>query len=247
MFLNFIVKPYMIAYNAFQLYGWSIALFNFGKGIAASEFDVRASQWTGETAAYITFFQWLMLMEVVHPALGMVRGDPLTALLQVISRIMVVILANVLGAPILQDGFWVNCVIFAWSLTEVIRYSSYIASLLDVKIYVLTWLRYTLFIGLYPMGVSGELGVFAGAIPFLERLENVKSIPSTYGGTQQWLVESGMYPFLLKIGWTGVIMMYVIGFPYLYLYMVMRRKSVLGGKKNKNGSKGGVSATKKTN
>ena len=63
--LNFIVKPYLILYNLAQLCGWSVALFNFGQGFSASGFNTHASQWTGDTAAYITFFQWLMLYAAV--------------------------------------------------------------------------------------------------------------------------------------------------------------------------------------
>ena len=35
----------------------------------------------------------------------------------------------------------------------------YALSLLEIKFFPLTWLRYSMFIVLYPMGVSGELGL----------------------------------------------------------------------------------------
>ncbi|SCZ94167.1 BZ3500_MvSof-1268-A1-R1_Chr12-2g03731 [Microbotryum saponariae] len=46
--------------------------------------------------------------------------------------------------------------VFAWSVTEVIRYAHYAAGLLGVKVYVLEWLRYSLFYVLYPLGAGSE-------------------------------------------------------------------------------------------
>ncbi len=47
--------------------------------------------------------------------------------------------------------------LLAWQVTEIIRYSFYFFGLLGSVPSVLTYLRYTLFIALYPMGVTGEL------------------------------------------------------------------------------------------
>ena len=47
-------------------------------------------------------------------------------------------------------------VLVAWALTEIIRYPYYLSSLLNVKPGLLTWLRYNMFIILYPMGGVGE-------------------------------------------------------------------------------------------
>ncbi len=44
--------------------------------------------------------------------------------------------------------------LYAWSITEMIRYSFYAGGLLHMTPGVLTWLRYTLFIILYPIGVT---------------------------------------------------------------------------------------------
>ena len=46
--------------------------------------------------------------------------------------------------------------VFAWSLTELIRYPFYGLSLLGYKPYPLLWLRYTTFYVLYPLGAFSE-------------------------------------------------------------------------------------------
>ena len=42
----------------------------------------------------------------------------------------------------------------AWTLAEIIRYSFYFMGLIGKNIPVLTWLRYTMFIVLYPLGIT---------------------------------------------------------------------------------------------
>ena len=45
----------------------------------------------------------------------------------------------------------------AWTLTEMVRYLFYALSVVDLKVGMVTWLRYTLFIVLYPIGAGSEL------------------------------------------------------------------------------------------
>ncbi len=44
-----------------------------------------------------------------------------------------------------------------WSAAEIIRYSYYLLELLGTEIGLISWLRRSSFIILYPVGVSGEI------------------------------------------------------------------------------------------
>lgn len=59
--------------------------------------------------------------------------------------------------------------VFAWSLSEIVRYGFYLSSnplvLGKSTPQFLIWLRYSLFYILYPAGVSGELGVIYQSLP----------------------------------------------------------------------------------
>lgn len=46
--------------------------------------------------------------------------------------------------------------VFAWSLTEVVRYSAYAAKLADVNVSALEYIRYSAFYVLYPLGAGSE-------------------------------------------------------------------------------------------
>jgi very-long-chain (3R)-3-hydroxyacyl-CoA dehydratase len=71
--------------------------------------------------------------------------------------------------------------VIAWSVTEVIRYSNYVATLLGVRVAPLEWLRfvfslllhtklrrrsYTLFYIMYPIGAGSEATFIYHAAPF---------------------------------------------------------------------------------
>lgn len=55
--------------------------------------------------------------------------------------------------------------VFAWSATEVIRYSFYASNLLGYEPPILLWLRYTTFYVLYPLGASSEAFLIYSTLP----------------------------------------------------------------------------------
>jgi very-long-chain (3R)-3-hydroxyacyl-CoA dehydratase len=55
--------------------------------------------------------------------------------------------------------------VFAWSLTEVIRYTFYATSLIAQPPYPLLYLRYTTFYLLYPLGACSEAFLTYSTLP----------------------------------------------------------------------------------
>ena len=54
------------------------------------------------------------------------------------------------------------------SITEVVRYSFYALNLFKIDVPPLTFLRYTMFLALYPLGVLGEVVTVFSAVPHLK-------------------------------------------------------------------------------
>lgn len=109
--------------------------------------------------------------------------------------------------------------LFAWSLTEMIRYSFYAFNLINCNIGLLTWLRYTLFIALYPMGVSGEMWCYFDSLSYLKSSGFMRlDMPNAYNFT--------FSPYVVTI---MILLAYGPGFPPLYFHMFAQRKKVLGG------------------
>lgn len=113
--------------------------------------------------------------------------------------------------------------LLAWSITEIIRYSYYTLNIINSVPYILIWLRYTTFIILYPIGVTGELLCFYWAQDYAKKT-GVWSIelPNKYNDTFSY------YYFL----WI-VMLLYIPLFPQMYLHMFAQRRKIIGGNQSK--------------
>ncbi|MDA9081618.1 protein tyrosine phosphatase-like domain-containing protein, partial [Candidatus Dependentiae bacterium] len=74
-----------------------------------------------------------------------------------------VLIAVTHAIPQLQTTTAAGILIVAWALTEVIRYPSYALSQSCPG--WLNWLRYTMFIPLYPIGAASEMKLMYDGIP----------------------------------------------------------------------------------
>ncbi|KAK6061711.1 tyrosine phosphatase-like protein, PTPLA [Cooperia oncophora] len=136
--------------------------------------------------------------------------------MQVTSRVVLVwpILHTCATA---RESVGVPMLLLAWSITEVVRYSFYAFTLFNAVPYFLTWIRYTFFIVLYPLGVTGELLTLVGSLPEVaEKKYYSLEMPNA--------LNMGISFYWVLI---GAALFYIPGFPQLYFYMFAQRKKVL--------------------
>lgn len=191
-------QKYLLAYNLLLAIGWAVfLLMQLVNGFEMNS----ASLWL------LNICQGAAALEILHAALKWVSSPVFTTFIQVFSRIFVLVWINVLPADSLITIAGINGVMLvtiAWSITEIIRYSLYFFTLLPKDIPWLTYLRYTLFIVLYPLGVTGE---------WLILLSILKQNAWTFS------------PMNIFIG--IILLTYLPFFPKLYLYMWSQRKKKL--------------------
>jgi len=218
-----IVKAYLFAYNAFETIGWSSLLIQLFKYYTSSGTDVSLY----DTVKWpLIIFQNAAVLEILHAATGIVPSNPVVTLQQVFSRVMVVCgvtmptiaARNTVGLPL---------ALLAWCITEIIRYSYYALNLVNAVPHFLVWLRYTTFIALYPIGVTGELLCLYAAQNEINK-------------TGLWTIElpnSYNFSFHYRHFLLLVMLLYIPFFPQLYLHMFSQRKKILGnGGKSKSES-----------
>lgn len=125
----------------------------------------------------LTIVQSAAFMEILHSLVGMVRSPLLITAMQVGSRLLLV--WGVTYWVELSQAHWsLYLMVISWSLTEVPRYLFYASSLtMDTVPFPLFWLRYSLFMVLYPTGISGEylqmftsLSYWSSAVPIWYRM-----------------------------------------------------------------------------
>ncbi|TNN53170.1 Very-long-chain (3R)-3-hydroxyacyl-CoA dehydratase [Liparis tanakae] len=150
-------KGYLFMYNLVQFLGFSwifvnmtVRLFILGQDSFYDTFHT--------TADMMYFCQMMAVLEVINPLLGLVKSGFLPAMLQVAGRN--VILFVVFGSlEDMQNKPVVFFVFYLWSTIEIFRYPFYMLACISTEWKLLTWLRYSLWIPLYPLGVVAE-GLF---------------------------------------------------------------------------------------
>ncbi|XP_008568651.1 PREDICTED: very-long-chain (3R)-3-hydroxyacyl-[acyl-carrier protein] dehydratase 2 [Galeopterus variegatus] len=164
----------------------------------------------------LKFFQTGALLEILHCAIGIVPSSVVLTSFQVMSRVFL-IWAVTHSVKEVQSEDSVLLFVIAWTITEIIRYSFYTFSLLNHLPYLIKWARYTLFIVLYPMGVSGELLTIYAALPFVRQASLYSiSLPNKYNFSFDY------YAFLILI-----MISYIPIFPQLYFHMIHQRRKIL--------------------
>lgn len=195
-----IAKPviqWLKLYNLLLFTGWAAVLL---LGLIHC-FDIQKP-----TFYFMAALQIAAIFEVAHAALGWVRSPLMTTALQIASRIFIVILLFILPwDKLIGQGIFngLSLILIAWPLTETIRYAWYFLNLSQIKAGFLEYLRYTLFIILYPIGVSGELLIIFSVI--------------------KWQGFGSLYGILLLLS----VPAYIIFFPKLYAYMWKQRQKKL--------------------
>jgi len=217
-----IAKLYLLAYNSIQLIGWSYGLLSIF--IYLFEWHSFNNLWISGGVRYtISTFQTLQLLEVIHCMVKIVPSNAFQTFIQILSRLVLVWgILNLVAES--RSSVGVLLLLIGWSIAEITRYLYYALNLFDCVPHAITWLRYTLFIVLYPIGVSGELLTMVKAFPHI-RDKQLLSIQ-----LPNFANISFYYHYLLIV----IMLTYIPFFPQLYFYMISQRNKMLSNGHNKN-------------
>ncbi|XP_055996790.1 very-long-chain (3R)-3-hydroxyacyl-CoA dehydratase 2-like [Ostrea edulis] len=211
---NGLSVAYLVAYNVCQMIGWTFLMIKL--------IHHMATEWTvvglyDEVATFLNIFQTAAVLEILHCALGLVRSNVVLTAFQVFSRVFLT-WAITYSVPSVQNYYGVLLFVTAWTITEIIRYSFYFFSLLGGVPYFIVWCRYTFFIVLYPLGVTGEL------ITVYSSLREVEEKKLYYFPLPNAANMSFNYFYFLIF----FMIMYIPIFPQLYTHMLAQRRKVIG-------------------
>ncbi|XP_010184516.1 PREDICTED: very-long-chain (3R)-3-hydroxyacyl-CoA dehydratase 3, partial [Mesitornis unicolor] len=214
-------KGYLIMYNLVQFLGFSwifvnmtVRLFILGKDSFYDTFHTISDM--------MYFCQTLALMEIMNSLIGLVRSPLLPAVLQIFGRnfILFVILGSL---EEMQSKPVVFFIFYFWSIIELFRYPYYMLSCIGIEWKPLTWLRYSTWIPLYPLGGLAEAVCIVQSIPiFSETGKFSLGLPNPLNVTIQ-------FSFLLQLYLIALFLGVFVNFRHLY----KQRKQHLGPKKRK--------------
>jgi len=146
-------KAYLLAYNGACCAGWAYCTLRAASLVASGAEPGRVWEACGQV---LTVFQTLMVAEIVHSIIGLVPSPVMTVVIQVGSRIFV-LWGHTAMVPECQQHWSSSMMMILWGIAEVARYLFYFTNILGTVPYPIFWLRYSLFIVLYPTGISGEI------------------------------------------------------------------------------------------
>ncbi|XP_065333217.1 very-long-chain (3R)-3-hydroxyacyl-CoA dehydratase 3 [Cloeon dipterum] len=159
-------KIYLAIYNLLQFIGFSYVLIvmyirHYKSGAESMEGTYEA------VGPAMKFIQLMQFLEVLHPMFGYTKGSALTPFLQVTGR-AIILFVMIEAEPRMQTKPVVFYLFLVWSMIEVVRYPYYITQLYNMENSILTWLRYTIWVPLYPLGFLCEGVVIIRDIPYYE-------------------------------------------------------------------------------
>lgn len=189
-------RGYLFMYYLVQFLGFSwifvnmsVRLFILGQDSFYDTFHTSADM--------MYFCQMLAVLEVVNPLLGLVRTGFLPALIQVAGRN--VVLFVVFGAlEEMQNKPVVFFVFYCWSSIDTIRYPFSMLCCISTEWRLLTWLRFSLWIPLYPLGVLAEAVAVVQSLPLFDA-GGVFRLP-LLGGYLSFSFTLKIYLLLLFLG-----------------------------------------------
>ena len=146
-------KAWLITFNVVTLIAWVVFFAHaIAHGLQANEQGI----------VLLAIAQGLAIFEIINAILGIAGANWLLTTMQVFSRFLIAgLLLWIPFETILEidatlpiTGF--ALISIAWSVTEIVRALFYLTDLLNTSIKAVVFARYTFFIFLYPIGVTGE-------------------------------------------------------------------------------------------
>ncbi|KAI4368820.1 hypothetical protein MLD38_017335 [Melastoma candidum] len=211
---------YIVAYNSLQSFGWSLCLIRISISFLSTGSVSGAYASAGQL---VCLLQVVAFLEVVHGALGIVPSGVSFPLMQWGGRSHF-LLAIVRQIPEVQELPSVFITFVAWCCSDVIRYAQYTLNRLKICPPWVTYIRYTAFIVLYPLGIApGEMWLMFQALPHIKETNLYEDL------------FSGL-PFSYHEFVSGLLLLYPFLWLKLYLHLFKQRRLKLGkhhGKKAK--------------
>jgi len=206
-------SAYLYVYNVTCCLLWIVVMaqvaLHFYRGLPVATLYAYVS-------TVLLLAQSLALLEVVHSILGVVASNPMSTLMQVSSRLMLVY-GVIYIIPTSREHWEFVLMILSWAAVEIPRYAFYAKNLSGDMPYPLLWVRYSLFMILYPSGISGELLCMYRGLDYASKTGLL-----TYSMPNAWNFSFSYYYFLL-----AVMAIYVPGSPHMYFHMLALRKKNL--------------------
>ncbi|XP_064620467.1 very-long-chain (3R)-3-hydroxyacyl-CoA dehydratase-like [Lineus longissimus] len=205
--LEDIRSGYLFFYNLFQFVGYSVIMF---KLIVRYTKDGDGAKYTAleDVGSQMVICQIVACLEFIHPMVGLVKTGWLAPLMQVFGRNLVLFAVILMNEEIRTKAciWWL---FGTWATVELFRYPFYMLSSIKKEWGLITWLRYTVWIPLYPIGFMVEGYVIVTSMPYFEKTRKLSlELPNPYNISFSFVYFMRFY-MLLLLGGMYILMMHM--------------------------------------
>lgn len=159
-------KVYMFMYNLF-MFGGFLAVVIMMLVYALKDGSDGINSMYSNVGGLFMFFQFFQLFEIGFALVGWTKTSVKFPVFQICGR-LIIYFVMIMPEPRLHTSSIVFYLILVWCSAEIGRYPYYILKIFDLEVNFVTWLRYTLWIPLYPAGFFCEGYVIFKNIPYFE-------------------------------------------------------------------------------
>ncbi|XP_065836202.1 uncharacterized protein [Oscarella lobularis] len=218
-FKRLLISIYLFTYNSLQWVVFTLILIVAAYQFIYYGFDEGASKVYNATSTLMNLGQGMAFLEIVHPLLGFVRTGVSTTIVQVFARnVLLFLLVNPL--PQLHSHWTTAWLYIAWSAAEFLRYPYYALACIKKRNWLITWLRYSGWIILYPTGFFLEAWVGFSATPYLQETGLYSwTLPNPLNISYNAAWVNQFYPVFVAIGAVK-----------MYRHMLRQRRKQLSSK-----------------
>ena len=145
------IKAYLTGYNVLNMLLWTVVLLRTLTAVVTTPGSTHAA-----VGSFTKWVQSLIVLDVVHVLVGLVRTSLPTVVMQAYSRIFLVWgIAGLFAEPV-QSAFY-PVMLVSWAVAEIVRYAFYVAAATTATPpRWLVWARYNFFWVLYVTGAGSE-------------------------------------------------------------------------------------------
>lgn len=215
--LDKLKKIYLFIYNLWQFIGFLFIFTTLAvRYMKDGDESFPGAYQSIENA--LKFCQLMQILEIFHPVFGYTKGSVMEAVAQVGGR-FIVLFCLIEAEPRIQTKPVIFYLVLSWSFIELFRYPYYMARVYKKDIGIITWLRYTVWIPLYPLGFVCEGVVILRNIPYFEETEKFSvALPNRWN-------FSFHYPTLMRI---YLLFFFLPAMYTLMAHMQRQRRKKLG-------------------
>ncbi len=171
-------KIYLFFYYLFQFCGFAYVFCIMALRYSRMGEDFFPETWAA-LSDVVKMLHLMMILEILHPLFGYTNGSTFQAMIHVANRNFIIF--GIDGESRMHEKPFVFYIFGLYAVIELSRYPYYLLRVYHVRVDLLTWIRHTIWIPMYPATFICEAVIAFMAVRYYEQTEKFcVSLPNAW-------------------------------------------------------------------